>query len=202
MMMLYIAYFASGVLGLGVALVSGLIAVMAVAEGALDPFIGWLIDRSKGRFGKFRPFMVLGNCIMALAVFSMYIGQGLYGLRLPVFIIAYGFFIIGYSFQFCVTRGAQSVLTNDPTQRPLISAFDMVFNVMLYVGITFGVSNFMVPRHEGFTLPMFGQFFLLPLLRPRYARCLPSLGYGKKIAPKTIYMKTHILTQESGYATA
>ncbi|MCL2362647.1 MAG: MFS transporter [Defluviitaleaceae bacterium] len=156
MMMLYIAYFASGVLGLGVALVSGLIATMAVAEGAVDPFIGWLIDRRRSRFGKFRPFMVMGNGIMALSLLLMYLSQG----AVALFVIAYGVFIIGYSFQFCVTRGAQSVLTNDPKQRPLISAFDMVFNVMLYVGVTFAVSNLLVPRYGGFTLPMFRQFFL------------------------------------------
>jgi len=183
MMMLYIAYFASGVLGLGVALVSGLIAVMAVAEGAVDPFIGWLIDRSGGRFGKFRPFMIMGNLIMALAVFAMYAGHGANALRLPIFIFSYGIFIIGYSFQFCVTRGAQSVLTNDPKQRPLISAFDMVFNVMLYVGVTFGVSNLLVPRHGGFNLPMFGQFFLFVVIASAVCTTLAVIGIWKKDQP-------------------
>ena len=89
MMMLYIAYFASGVLGLGVALVSGLIAIMVVFDGVSDPVIGYFIDRTEGRFGKFRPFMVLGNIMMALSLVLMVVSQGLDGGRLYLFIVAY-----------------------------------------------------------------------------------------------------------------
>lgn len=189
MMMLYIAYFASGVLGLGVALVSGLIATMAVAEGAVDPFIGWLIDRNQGKFGKFRPFMVIGNGIMALSLWIMYLSQRVESLRLILFIGAYGLFILGYSFQFCVTRGAQSVLTNDPKKRPLISAFDMIFNVILYVGVTFMVSNVLVPRHEGFTLLMFRQFFLFTAICSAVCTTLAVIGIWNKDCPQ-FYIKS------------
>jgi len=180
MMMLYIAYFASGVLGLGVALVSGLIAVMAVAEGIADPVIGWFIDRTRGRFGKFRPFMVAGNGIMALSLLLMYISQGAGNWRLPMFIFAYGVFILGYSCQFCVTRAAQSVLTNDPKQRPIISAFDLALNVILYVGVTFAVSNLLVPKHGGFTTLMFRQFFVFTALAAAICTTLAVIGIWEK----------------------
>jgi len=180
MMMLYIAYFASGVLGLGVALVSGLIAAMAVAEGVVDPVIGWFIDCTRGRFGKFRPFMAIGNGVMALSLFFMYISQGLNNWRLPMFILAYGLFILGYSCQFCVTRAAQSILTNDPKQRPIISAFDMALNVLLYVGVTFAVSNLLVPRHGGFTQSMFRQFFIFTAFASAVCTMLAIIGiWGK-----------------------
>jgi len=180
MMMLYIAYFASGVLGLGVALVSGLLAVMAVAEGIVDPLIGWFIDKSGGRFGKFRPFMFIGNGVMICSLFLMYMSQALTTWRLPLFVFAYGVFILGYSCQFCVTRGGQTVLTNDPKQRPIISAFDMVLNVILYVGVTFAVSNLLVPRHGDFNAPMFRQFFIFTALASGLCTTLAIIGiWGK-----------------------
>jgi len=180
MMMLYIAYFASGVLGLGVALVSGLLAVMAVAEGIIDPVIGWFIDKSGGRLGKFRPFMIIGNGIMIFSLFLMYISQRLDAGRLPLFVFAYGVFILGYSCQFCVTRAGQSVLTNDPKQRPFISAFDMILNVILYVGVTFTVSNLLVPRHGGFTMSMFRQFFIVTGIASAICTTLAIIGIWAK----------------------
>jgi len=180
MMMLYIAYFAAGVLGLGVALVSGLIAVMVIVDGVTDPFIGWLIDRCGSKFGKFRPFMVAGNLIMALSLVLMYISRNLDAGRLVLFVVAYTVFVIGYSCQFCCTRAAQSVLTNDPKQRPLFSAFDMVLNVILYVGVTFGVSNYLVPKHGGFTDAMFDEFFLYTAIIAAVCTLLAIIGIWQK----------------------
>ncbi|MFR5373590.1 MAG: MFS transporter [Faecalibacterium prausnitzii] len=37
-----------------------------------DPIIGALMDRTNGKFGKFRPFMVIGNLIMAVSILVLY----------------------------------------------------------------------------------------------------------------------------------
>ena len=180
MMMLYIAYFASGVLGLGVALASGIIAAMALAEGVADPFIGWFIDRTGSKFGKFRPFMAIGNVLMAISLLLMYVSRGLDTGSVPLFVFAFAVFVLGYSCQFCVTRAAQSVLTNDPKQRPVFSAFDMFMNVILYVGVTFTVSNLLVPRHGGFTDLMFRQFFIFTAIASSICTVLAIIGIWNK----------------------
>ena len=46
---------------------------MRVLDAVTDPFIGALMDRTNGKFGKFRPFMVIGNAIMAVSVLLMYV---------------------------------------------------------------------------------------------------------------------------------
>jgi len=180
MMMLYIAYFASGVLGLGVALVSGLVAVMVIVDGVSDPFIGWLIDRCNGRYGKFRPFMLIGNLVMAFSLGLMYLSSGISSGRLPLFIVAYSVFVIGYTCQFCCTRAAQGVLTNDPKQRPMFSAFDMVLNVILYVGVTMAVSNYLVPKHGGFSEAMFTEFFIYTALLAAVCTTFAIAGIWQK----------------------
>jgi len=180
MMMLYIAYFASGVLALSVALVSGLIAVMMVLDGVSDPVIGYFVDRSRGRFGKFRPFMILGNLMMAFSLVLMYLSQSLNSGQLLLFIIAYTVFVIGYSSQFCITRAAQSMLANDPKQRPIFSGFDMVFNVILYVGVTMAVSNYLVPKHGGFTDTMFNELFFFTAITAGICTLLAVIGIWQK----------------------
>jgi len=180
MTMLYIAYFAAGVLGLGVALVSTIIAVMVIFDSLGDPVIGWLIDRFGSRLGKFRPFMAVGNIVMALSLLFMYLSHGFDSGRLIAFVILYTIFVLGYSCQFCCTRAAQTVLTNDPTQRPLFSAFDMVLNVILYVGITMAVSNFFVPRHGGFTHSMFAELFIFTATASAALTALAIVGIWQK----------------------
>ena len=69
----YIATFGSNVLGLGVLFASVMVTGMRVFDAFTDPIIGALMDRTNGRFGKFRPFMVIGNLIMALSIITMYI---------------------------------------------------------------------------------------------------------------------------------
>ena len=185
MLMLYIAYFAAGVLGLGVAVVSGLIATMVIFDGLGDPVIGMCIDRfGSKRLGKFRPFMIVGNVTMAFSLFIMYIAHGLEAGRFFVFVLAYTVFVLGYSCQFCCTRAAQTVLTKDPKLRPLFSAFDMVLNVLLYVGITMAVSNFLVPRHGGFTREMFAEFFVFTAVLSAVLTALAVVGIWRKDKPE------------------
>ena len=104
---------------------------MRVFDAFTDPLIGALMDRTNGKLGKFRPFMLIGNIIMAFAVFMLYcispdIPEDQMWLRYATFIVLYAVWVIGYTFQTSVTRSGQTVLTNDPNQRPLFTIFNTV----------------------------------------------------------------------------
>jgi Na+/melibiose symporter-like transporter len=184
MLMMYMAYYAGGVLGFGVALVSMLLTAFGVFDGITDPIIGFIIDRTNTRFGKFRPFMILGNLIMAgdmaLLWSCQYVGAG----RLALLVVCFIIYDIGYTLQFDVTRAAQTVLTNDPKQRPLFSAFDMVYNVILYVGVSMFVSNYLVVRHGDFNSGMFGEFFPSIVLASAGCSIVAVLGIKAKDRPE------------------
>ena len=96
-----------------------------------DPIIGALMDRTNGKFGKFRPFIVIGNAIMAISVIILYmitpmIPADQMWLRYAAFVLLYAVWVIGYTFQTSVTRSGQTVLTNDPNQRPLFTIFNTI----------------------------------------------------------------------------
>ncbi len=127
----YIATFGNKVLGLAMVFASFMVTGMRVFDAITDPIIGAIMDKTDGKFGKFRPFMVLGNLIMAVAVILLYmvtplIPEGMMWLRYAAFILLYAVWVIGYTFQTSVTRSAQSVLTNDPKQRPLFTIFNTI----------------------------------------------------------------------------
>lgn len=127
----YIATFGANVLTLGTMFASVMVTAMRLCDAVTDPIIGALMDRTDGRFGKFRPFMVIGNAVMALSILAMYcltplIPESSLGLRYAAFVVLYFIWVIGYTFQTSCTRSGQTVLTNDPKQRPLFTIFNTV----------------------------------------------------------------------------
>ena len=68
----YIATFGSKVLALSMLFASVMVTGMRLFDAITDPIIGALMDRTNGKFGKFRPFMVIGNLIMAASVLALY----------------------------------------------------------------------------------------------------------------------------------
>ena len=141
----YIATFGSNVLGLGVLFASVMVTGMRVFDAFTDPVIGALMDRTNGKFGKFRPFMVIGNVIMALSIITMYIitpkiPETMMALRYAAFVGLYAIWVIGYTFQTSCTRAGQTVLTSDPGQRPLFTIFNTVGSL---AGM--GVMQFLAP---------------------------------------------------------
>ncbi len=127
----YIATFGNKVLGLAMVFASFMVTGMRVFDAITDPIIGAIMDKTDGKFGKFRPFMVLGNIVMAISVIALYmltplVPESMMWLRYTLFIILYAVWVIGYTFQTSVTRSAQPVLTNDPNQRPLFTIFNTI----------------------------------------------------------------------------
>ena len=148
----YIANFGNAVLGLAMLFASFMVTGMRVFDAITDPIIGALMDKTNTRFGKFRPFMVIGNGIMAISVLLLYVvtplvPETVMWLRYTLFIALYAVWVIGYTFQTSVTRSAQAVLTNDPKQRPLFTIFNTIgslagMGIMQVVGMVMAWDSF------------------------------------------------------------
>lgn len=141
----YIAYYGNGVLGLALVFATTIVTAMRLLDAVTDPIIGALIDKTNGKFGKFRPYMVLGNVIMAVSAVLLYFGTRLIPdtmmpARYAAYVIIYALYVIGYTFQTSCTRSGQTVLTNDPSQRPLFTIFNLVASM-----IGMGAIQFLAP---------------------------------------------------------
>ena len=148
----YIATFGNKVLALAMVFASFMVTGMRVFDAITDPIIGAIMDKTDGKFGKFRPFMVLGNVVMAVSVILLYmvtplIPATMMWLRYALFILLYAVWVIGYTFQTSVTRSAQPVMTNDPKQRPLFTVFNTIasllgMGLMQVLGMVMAGDNF------------------------------------------------------------
>ena len=144
----YVAQFGSSILKLGM-FASIMVTVMRAADAVTDPIIGAMMDRTNTRIGKFRPFMILGSAVMAVSVVCLYvltplIPETMMWLRYVAFVVVYFVWVIGYTFQTSCTRAGQTVLTNDPNQRPMFTIFNTVGSLL-----GMGVMQFMIPIVKG-----------------------------------------------------
>lgn len=151
MMFMYISYFLNGFAGVTFVVAGTVATLLRMWDGVTDPFIGVLIDKTNTKFGKNRPFLILGNII--LFIFSGLIFWIVPTLpqaaRFPAYIVLYMLYIIGYTFQCCVTKSAQTCMTNDPEQRPVFSMFNTVYNALMGMSIPLITINYLVPKYTG-----------------------------------------------------
>lgn len=145
-----ISYFLVGIVGIGAVLAGSIVTIMRVWDGVTDPFVGMLVDNTNTKFGKNRPFIVLGQIILFTMTFAMFhfIPKMPGGIRFVAFIVIYCIYIVGYTFQCVVTKSAQTCLTNDPEQRPIFTMFDATYNVLLMsVFWPVFLSSTLLPKH-------------------------------------------------------
>lgn len=150
LLMSSISYFLVGIVGVGVVLAGSISTIMRVWDGVTDPFVGMIVDRTNTKFGKNRPFIVIGQVILFVASFLMFrlIPTVSPSIRFPLYIVLYMIYIIGYTCQCVVTKSAQSCLTNDPAQRPVFSMWDSVWVTLAFSFIwPIVLSTYLIPNY-------------------------------------------------------
>ena len=184
-MMSFIAYFITGWVGLGVVLAGSFSMIMRIWDGVTDPFIGYIVDKTDGKFGKNRPFMVIGNIILFVCSFLMFfivpkMPEG--GVRVIAFILINALYYIGYTFQCVVTKSAQSCVTNDPKQRPLFAVFDAINNMILFTGGQVLMSSYLVPKYQGFntSLSLYHEMWALFAILSAIFTCIAVISIWPK----------------------
>lgn len=160
MVFMYVSYFLVGIVGTSVIFAGTITTVMRMWDGVTDPFIGYIVDKTNGKFGKNRPFIVIGNLILLVTSFAIFKFTPMLPMvaRIPFYVVMYMLYIIGYTCQCVVTKSAQTCLTNDPKQRPVFTMFDMAFGAILMASIPILITNVLMPKfggNEAFSNPDF-----------------------------------------------
>ena len=161
-LMMYVSYLAVGGYGLTVVFVSSMLTFTRIFDAITDPIIGFVIDRTKSRFGKFRPMIIIGYVIMTISLILMYfvaIGSGTL-----TFIVIYLLYIIGYTFQTACTKSAQTCITNDPKQRPIFTRFDAIYTLALMSLSATYVSNYLQPKYGSLSVAAMQEFCITAII--------------------------------------
>lgn len=178
----YVAQFGSSVLQLGI-FASLMVTVMRVCDAITDPIIGALMDRTSTKIGKFRPFMMIGSGIMAISVILLYvllpfIPETMMPLRYIGFVVVYFIWVIGYTFQTSCTRAGQTVLTNDPNQRPMFTIFNTIGSML-----GMGVMQLLIPmiKNNYNVYDDLGNLITSGYARPELYRIITPVGIAVSV---------------------
>ena len=184
----FVNLYAGNVAGLAVMLVSNIMMAARFWDGVTDPIIGFMVDKTNGKFGKFRPFMLLGNLIMLGTVILMFTTTHLMAdgsLKVVYWTVIYLVYIIGYTFQNAATRGGQNVLTNDPKQRPMFARIDSIINALLFTGMTVYITNILLNKHGGWSADLFKEVIFTFGPISVVLTILAMIGIWEKDQPET-----------------
>ena len=177
----FVTYYSNGIVGLAMIFISQLLGFVRIFDGVIDPLIGVFIDKTESRFGKYRPLIILGNVITIISFLILFSTHLLpESFQLIVLVVSLLVHKIGYSLQASVTKAGQTVLTNDPKQRPLFNISDGIFTIFVFTGGQIYVSNFLEPKHGGFTLEFFAEFVMIVIVVSAILAILASIGIAAK----------------------
>ena len=179
----YISMYATGIGGLLVTVVGFILTAMRIFDGITDPIVGFLIDKTDGKFGKFRPFMVIGNAILAIMTIVMYttVHRVPENIRLIYFVGCYAIYIIGYTCQTACTKAGQACMTINPAKRPKFGLFDAIYNSILFTVMGMFVSSYLVPKHGGFgSIGLYYELITVCIIASAICTILAVIGIWPK----------------------
>lgn len=143
-----------------IGLITGLMVVIRIVELVIDPILGNIVDNTKTRWGKFKPWIFLGTVVSAVLLLILF--TGIFGLAQSnwilfaiLFVIIYIGFDIFYSLSDVSYWGMVPALSEDSHERGIytsLGAFSgaigwnglAIIVVPLVTGVTYAVTG----KHE------------------------------------------------------
>lgn len=185
-MMSYISYYMVGFVGVATIFATSFISLMRIWDGITDPIMGFLVDRTNGKFGKNRPFLVIGNLLLCVFSYIMFHVTPLINgwTKLPFFIVITLLYYIGYTFQCIVTKSTLTCLTNDPKQRSIYGMFLYVFGNVFGVIVTLYISSVLAPKYGTmYDLNLFHDLWLFVALLSAVLTVIAVISISRKDKP-------------------
>ena len=106
------------------AIMTTLLLILRVFDAVNDPIMGLIVDNTKTRFGKFKPGMLIGGIVGAVAMVLMFLDTGLKGASYAVvFAVCYLFWDIFYGLNDISYWSMMPALSTDQKERERIGSF-------------------------------------------------------------------------------
>lgn len=132
-----------------------------VVDGAVDALIAAIFERMRVKTGKMRICMISGWAIFSLGALLLYnwaAGHFTGVAGFIVFLLAYNLFLFGYSLNGVAGSAIGIVLTNDPTQRPMLSVIGTLFSYVVPLIFTNLTTFVILPKYDNVIgIPMLSE---------------------------------------------
>lgn len=125
---IYLMYYLTDILGVAASFVGTLYFVARIWDAINDPIMGMIVDKTKTKWGKFRPWLVIGTLVNSVITVLIFTNFHLEGTALYVFVsIMYIVWGMTYTMMDVPYWSWLPNLTNNPTEREEISVLPRIF---------------------------------------------------------------------------
>lgn len=136
----------------------GLLTFTRIFDAITDPLLAFLYDRVNTPFGKIRPLLLLGWAVQSLGIMAMFSWAASKGFGIPMFLITYMIYVIGYTIVNMTAQTLPALLTNDPKQRPTVGVWQTVFNYIVPMAFTIILNTVLLPKYGQITVTEAGGY--------------------------------------------
>ncbi|MEQ9518599.1 MAG: MFS transporter [Parvibaculum sp.] len=137
---IFLLYFYTDIFGISAAAAATLFLVARLVDAVTDPMMGAIADRTRTRWGKFRPYLLWGAPPLALVTLAMFSAPDLSDTgKLVYAYVTYILFSIAYTVVSIPYSSLTAVITDNSHERTVLTAYRMSF--ALGGGIIVGVGT-------------------------------------------------------------
>ena len=131
----FLVFFATDVVGVAAAIIGGIVLGSRLLDAVLDPIIGGLADRTRTRWGTYRPWILFGSiplCVLLVLCFTVLPIESI-AVKTVFLCVVFVLSIIVYSCVNIPYSAATAVITRDTDERASVTSYRLI--VAVTVGI-------------------------------------------------------------------
>ncbi len=117
---MFFMYFTANVYLVPVAFAGLIVTIARFFDAITDPIVGTIIDRTNTKWGRFRPFVLIGGILYPLSAVLLFWGPDI-GNKAIYMLIFYILNSLGITFLSVAVNSTRGIMTKDPAQRVMLS---------------------------------------------------------------------------------